>query len=109
MMNKRNYNSSGPSSGPSRDGPPSDRGERSDRGDRKDSLFGKRRKSCPFTDAGIKHIDYKDIETLTQFITEHGKIIPRRISGISLNHQRLLTNAIKRARYMALLPFVASE
>lgn len=75
----------------------------------RDSLFGKRRKSCPFTESGIKHIDYKDIETLTQFITDHGKIIPRRISGISLRHQRMLTNAIKRARYMALLPFVASE
>lgn len=75
----------------------------------KDPMFGKRSKSCAFTDAGINHIDYKDIDTLNQFITEHGKIIPRRISGISLRHQRMLTNAIKRARYMALLPFVASD
>jgi len=75
----------------------------------KDSLFGKRRKVCPFTEAGIHHIDYKDIDMLTQFITDHGKIIPRRISGISLRHQKMLTNAIKRARYMALLPFIASE
>lgn len=74
-----------------------------------DTVFGKRRKSCPFTAAGIKHIDYKDINTLSQFITERGKIIPRRITGVSLNHQRMLTQAIKRARYMALLPFVASE
>ncbi len=75
----------------------------------RDSAFGKRRKSCPFTSAGIRHIDYKDITTLQQFITDHGKIIPRRITGVSLHHQRMLTNAIKRARYMALLPFVASE
>lgn len=75
----------------------------------KDSVFGKRRKSCPFTAAGITHIDYKDIDTLSRFITERGKIIPRRITGISLRHQRMLTSAIKKARYMALLPFVASE
>lgn len=75
----------------------------------RDSAFGKRRKSCPFTAAGVKHIDYKDVSTLSRFITERGKIIPRRISGISLRHQRLLTNAIKKARYMALLPFVAAE
>lgn len=75
----------------------------------KDTLFGKRKKSCPFTEAGIKHIDYKDIDTLDRFITERGKIIPRRISGISLSHQRMLTKAIKRARYMALLPFTGTE
>lgn len=74
-----------------------------------ESVFGKRRKSCPFTAAGIKHIDYKDVDTLSQFVTERGKIIPRRITGVSLRHQRMLTQAIKRARYMALLPFVASE
>jgi len=75
----------------------------------RNSLFGKRRKSCPFTAAGIKHIDYKDINTISRFITERGKIIPRRITGISLRYQRMLTSAIKKARYMALLPFVASE
>jgi len=75
----------------------------------KEALFGKRSRSCPFTEAGVKSIDYKDIETLSQFITEHGKIIPRRITGISLRHQRMLTNAIKRARYMALLPFVSTD
>lgn len=74
-----------------------------------DSLFGKRRKNCPFTAAGIRHIDYKDTETLQNFVTERGKIIPRRITGVSLHHQRLLTKAIKRARYMALLPFVAQD
>lgn len=65
-----------------------------------------KRKSCPFTAAGIKEIDYKDIDTLSQFITERGKIIPRRITGVSALHQKLLAAAIKRARHMALLPFV---
>jgi small subunit ribosomal protein S18 len=67
----------------------------------------KKRKRCPFVAAGIKHIDYKDINTLSRFITERGKILPRRITGVSAYHQRHLTNAIKRARHMALLPFVA--
>ena len=69
--------------------------------------FGPRkRRSCPFTAAGIKHIDYKDLDLLNRFITECGKILPRRITGVSAHHQRKLVNAIKRARYMALLPFV---
>ena len=72
---------------------------------RPESIFGKRRKSCPFKDAGIQHVNYKDIETLTQFITERGKIVPRRITGVSAHYQKLLSKAIKRARYMALLPF----
>jgi len=67
----------------------------------------KKRKSCPFTQAGVKEIDYKDINTLTKFITDRGKILPRRITGVSAHHQKLLTTAIKRARHMALLPFVA--
>jgi small subunit ribosomal protein S18 len=69
--------------------------------------FIKKKKNCPFTAAGIKHIDYKDLETLYRFITERGKILPRRISGVSAFHQRALVAAIKRARYMALLPFVS--
>jgi small subunit ribosomal protein S18 len=73
-----------------------------DAGDR-----GKKRKRCPFTHAGIKEIDYKDTNTLTKFITERGKILPRRITGVSAHYQKLLTVAIKRARHMALLPFVA--
>lgn len=72
-----------------------------------DSPFSKKKKSCPFTAAGVKHIDYKDLDTLTRFITEKGKILPRRISGVSAGHQRQLVQAIKRARYVALLPFVA--
>lgn len=66
-------------------------------------------KSCPFTALGIKEIDYKDVETLKMFITERGKILPRRITGVSAYHQRKLAAAIKRARYMAILPFVAKD
>lgn len=69
----------------------------------------KKRKRCPFSTAAIKEIDYKDIDTLSKFITERGKILPRRITGVSAHYQRLLTQAIKKARYMALLPFVAEE
>jgi small subunit ribosomal protein S18 len=54
-------------------------------------------------------IDYKDIETLRQFVTERGKILPRRITGVSTTFQRQLQAAIKRARHMALLPFVALD
>ena len=66
-------------------------------------------RSCPFTALGIKEIDYKDVETLRMFVTERGKILPRRITGVSAYHQRKLAAAIKRARYMALLPFVAKD
>lgn len=74
-----------------------------------EGIFVKKRKQCPFTAAGVRYIDYKDINTLYQFITERGKIIPRRITGVSSYHQRQLAQAIKRARHMALLPFVAQE
>nr|WP_202593690.1 30S ribosomal protein S18 [Criblamydia sequanensis] len=67
----------------------------------------KKKKRCPFSAAGIKHIDYKDIDTLSKFITERGKILPRRITGVSAHYQRQLARAVKRARHMALLPFVA--
>lgn len=67
----------------------------------------RRRKRCPFTTAGIKEIDYKDVELLLKFITERGKILPRRITGVSAHHQKMLASAVKRARLMALLPFVA--
>lgn len=72
----------------------------------REASYSKKRKSCPFTAAGIKHIDYKDINTLSRFVTENGKILPRRITGVSAFYQRALVKAIKRARYMALLPFV---
>lgn len=67
----------------------------------------RRRRRCPFTALGMREIDYKDTNTLLKFITERGKILPRRITGVSAFHQRKLALAIKRARYMALLPFVA--
>ncbi|GAB4186581.1 MAG: 30S ribosomal protein S18 [Simkaniaceae bacterium] len=72
-------------------------------------ISGKKRKRCPFTLAGVKHIDYKDIDTLSQFITEKGKILPKRITGVSHYHQKNLAKAIKKARHMALLPFVSEE
>ena len=72
-------------------------------------IFSRRKKSCLFTEAGVKAIDYKDLDTLRLFVTERGKILPRRITGISHFHQRLLKKAIKKARYMALLPFVAED
>lgn len=67
----------------------------------------RKRKRCPFTQLGIREIDYKDVETLKKFITERGKILPRRITGVSAFHQKRLAAAIKRARHVALLPFVA--
>lgn len=69
----------------------------------------RRTKSCPFMAAGWKTVDYKDIETLKRFITEKGKILPRRVTGVSARFQRLLNAAIKQARFVALLPFVAED
>ena len=65
----------------------------------------KKRKSCPFSGSKSK-IDYKDIKTLTRFISERGKIIPSRISAVSAKKQRELSTAIKRARYIGLMPYV---
>lgn len=64
-----------------------------------------RKKVCYFTANKIEHIDFKDVDLLKRFITERGKILPRRISGNCAKHQRALTVAIKRARVMALLPY----
>ena len=69
----------------------------------------KRRKVCYFTSNNITHIDYKDVDLLKKFISERGKILPRRVTGTSAKWQRKLTIAIKRSRIMALLPFVAEE
>jgi small subunit ribosomal protein S18 len=69
----------------------------------------KRKKTCYFKENKIDFIDYKDEKLLKRFVTERGKIIPRRISGTSTYHQRQLAQAIKRARHMALLPFVAES
>ncbi|KOP72081.1 30S ribosomal protein S18 [Cytobacillus praedii] len=69
----------------------------------------KRRKVCFFTANGITHIDYKDVDLLKKFISERGKILPRRVTGTNAKYQRKLTTAIKRARTMALLPYVSGE
>ncbi|HEO8420285.1 MULTISPECIES: 30S ribosomal protein S18 [Bacillaceae] len=69
----------------------------------------KRRKVCYFTANGITKIDYKDVDLLKKFISERGKILPRRVTGTSAKYQRKLTIAIKRARTMALLPYVSGE
>ncbi len=69
----------------------------------------RKKKRCPFQAADFKDIDYKDIDTLSKFITERGKILPRRITGVSAYFQRRLAKAIKRARHVALLPFVAES
>jgi small subunit ribosomal protein S18 len=69
----------------------------------------RRRKSCPFLSNPNLIIDYKDAKLLRQYITERGKIIPRRITGVSAKKQRELALAIKRARQIALLPYLAAE
>ena len=69
----------------------------------------KRRKVCYFTANGITRIDYKDVDLLKKFISERGKILPRRVTGTSAKYQRKLTIAIKRSRTMALLPYVSGE
>lgn len=74
-----------------------------------ESPFAKKRKSCPFIATKENRIDYKDVETLKQFVTERGKILPRRITGVSYFYQKVLKKAIKRARHMALLPFASDE
>ena len=70
---------------------------------------GRRKKVCYFTANNITHIDYKDVELLKKFISERGKILPRRVTGTSAKYQRMLTRAIKRARQVALLPYVAED
>lgn len=65
----------------------------------------RRRKFCRFTAEGVKEIDYKDLNTLKSYITETGKIVPSRITGTKAKYQRQLSTAIKRARYIALLPY----
>lgn len=67
--------------------------------------FFRRRKFCRFTAEGISEIDYKDLDTLKAYITETGKIVPSRITGTRAKYQRQLSTAIKRARYIALLPY----
>lgn len=67
--------------------------------------FFRRRKFCKFTAEGTTEIDYKDLNTLRQYITETGKIVPSRVTGTRARYQRQLATAVKRARYLALLPY----
>lgn len=73
------------------------------------SRFFRRRKFCRFTAEGIKEIDYKDISLLKANVTESGKIVPSRITGTKARYQRQLATAVKRARFLALLPFTDSH
>ena len=66
--------------------------------------FFRRRKFCRFTAEGVKEIDYKDLATLKNYVTETGKIVPSRITGTKSHYQRQLATAVKRARFLALLP-----
>ncbi len=67
----------------------------------------RRKKACPVIASGITEVDYKDLELLRNFITDRGKILPRRITGVSQTTQRKICLAIKRARHVALLPYTA--
>ena len=69
------------------------------------SRYFRRRKYCRFTADNVSEIDYKDINTLKQYVGESGKIVPSRITGTKARYQRQLSTAIKRARYLALLPY----
>ncbi|MBT1449951.1 30S ribosomal protein S18 [Glaciecola sp. XM2] len=71
--------------------------------------FFRRRKFCRFSAEGVAEIDYKDISLLKNYITESGKIVPSRITGTSAKYQRQLSTAIKRARFLALLPYTDSH
>lgn len=66
----------------------------------------KKKKYCRFKKSGIKYIDYKDANFLMKFVNEQGKILPRRVTGTSVKYQKKVSKAIKRARHLALLPYV---
>ncbi len=98
--------------------PRGDRAERGERGERpqggksaggKTGGFFRRRKTCPFSGENAPKIDWKDTKTLGRYISERGKIMPARITAVSTKKQRELAQAIKRARFMALMPYVRDE
>ena len=66
----------------------------------------KHHRACPLCKQGILHVDYKDVELLNHYIANNGRILPRRITGLCAKHQKAVANAIKRARIVALMPFV---
>ena len=84
-----------------------DRGDRGDRGDRDNGK--KRAKKVCFFDLNKIEPDYKDVKIIARFITERGKIVPRRLSGVTAKNQRRLAQAIKRARHLALVSFVSEN
>ena len=93
-----------------------DRGERAPRGDAAGAdagagrkVFFRRRKSCPLSGPNAPAVDYKDVKLLSRFISERGKILPSRITAVSAKKQRALSQAIKRARNLALLPYVVQS
>ncbi len=69
------------------------------------SSYFRRKKYCRFTAEGITQVDYKDIDLLKNFITETGKLVPARVTGTKARYQRQLTTAVKRARFLALMPY----
>ena len=81
------------------------KGKLNDKNKKRGNALFRRRKFCRFTAEKIKEIDYKDIALLKDFINENGKIIPARITGTKARYQRQLTSAVKRARFLALLPY----
>src|ERR1700704_3800170 len=100
---------SGPSRGPRRDGPSGGSGGSGGRYGGPPGLRRPRRKVCAFCVDKVQKIDYKDVGRIRRYISDRGKIDPRRKSGTCAKHQRMLTAALKRARHMALLPYTAEH
>jgi small subunit ribosomal protein S18 len=73
------------------------------------SIEVKKEKYCRFKKSGIKYIDYKDPDFLLKFVNDQGRVLPRRITGTSLKYQRKVAQAVKRARHLALMPFLADQ
>lgn len=73
------------------------------------AFYSKRRKFCQFTENKVEQIDYKDIDTLKDFVMEAGRIVPSRVTGVQAKYQRQLTSAIKLARFLALMPYCDSH
>jgi small subunit ribosomal protein S18 len=92
--------------GRSKDAAPDAGGEHGARPAQTRRPFFRRRKTCPFSGAGAPKIDYKDVKLLQRFISERGKIVPSRITAVSAKKQRELARAIKRSRFLGLLPYV---
>jgi small subunit ribosomal protein S18 len=105
-MSRERSGGGGSSGGGDRGGPGGDRGGSGGSGGGSGGgRFSRRKKFCRFTAEGVKYIDYKDLATLKGYVTETGKIVPSRITGTKSFYQRQLAVAIKRARFLALLPY----